>query len=61
MIHRELQNEDDAHYGVSTTVDKKYVLLQLGKRNGQVRVKLDIDEVASLIELLINKGEEIIA
>lgn len=59
MLHRELQNEGNAHYGVSVTIDKDYVLLQLGKEVDQVRVKLDIDEVASLIKLLTDKAEEV--
>jgi hypothetical protein len=59
MLHRKLQNEENAHYGVSVTVDKDYVLLQLGKEGDQVRVKLDIDEVVSLIELLTDKVEEV--
>lgn len=57
MLKREIPNEDEAHYGVSITVDKKYVLLQLGKGMDQVRVRLDAYDVEDLINRLTDKGE----
>ena len=57
MLKREIPNEDEAHYGVSITVDKKYVLLQLGKGMDQVRVRLDAYDVEDLINRLTDKGK----
>ena len=60
MIHHILKGDKQQHYGINVNADKTHVLLQLGDKMDQIRVKLTPEEVDQIIANLKIRKEEIL-
>jgi hypothetical protein len=60
MIHFQLSANPDTHYGTGINSSSNYILLQLGEKMDQIRVRLTIEEVDRLISHLEKRKEELL-